>query len=203
MRCFFSYSLPFACYGFALLYLILFRSTLYIAARYMKKRALNVAPFYAALWTLPIAAAVHSFFVSFAPSAAFVCAFCELQSGVLYFTFANITIFTSLLSSALHLSLEGAAAASGGGGKSASSVEHRPTVTSLARHIATNIEALTLALVHSTLFGFGIFAVYFNPLPSDWISWLVFILILPLPVVFYILTVRLTEPPRPPSRTRR
>ncbi|KAI6213897.1 hypothetical protein M3Y94_00205500 [Aphelenchoides besseyi] len=115
------YSLPFATYAFELAALVLFRSTLYIVARRFGRR-LSSGPFYAALWTLPIMALVHSF-----------------MGGLIYYTFANLTVFSALLSNSVHLAMEG-----------------RKGVLELFKQILTNVETLTLVLVHLFLFGYGI-----------------------------------------------
>ncbi|KAI6186944.1 hypothetical protein M3Y98_00188300 [Aphelenchoides besseyi] len=159
------YSLPFATYAFELAALVLFRSTLYIIARRFGRR-LSSGPFYAALWTLPIMALIHSF-----------------MGGLIYYTFANLTVFSALLSNSVHLAMEG-----------------RKGVFELFKQILTNVETLTLVLVHLFLFGYGILGLYFNPPPTDWISWTILVFIIPSPVLFYVLTVRLTEPIR--SRNR-
>ncbi|KAI6198384.1 hypothetical protein M3Y99_01876800 [Aphelenchoides fujianensis] len=157
--------LPFVSYAFELAGLIVFRSVLYaVAARF--GRRLPAGPFYAALWTLPIMALVHSF-----------------MGGFIYVTFANLTVFSALLSNAIHLALEG----------------HKG-VLELFKQIFTHVETMTLVLVHLFLFGYGILALYFNPPPTDWTSWLVLLVILPSPVLFYVLTVRLTEPVRVRNR---
>lgn len=125
----------------------------------------------------------------------------QLQGGILYFTFANITVFAALLSNAVHLSLESVVAAD----KHSSNYTTRGRlgVLDLAKHLVKNTEALMLAFVHTLLVGFGLFAIYFDPVPTDWASWIVFGICLPLPVAFYILTVRLTAPPQPVTRSRR
>lgn len=101
--------------------------------------------------------------------------------------FPNLTVFSALLSNSIHLALEG-----------------RKGVLEMVKHIVKNVETLILTIVHMLLFGFGIFAMYYNPPPpiTDWISWLIFALILPVPVIFYVLTIRLTELPNR-SRNRR
>jgi hypothetical protein len=105
--------------------------------------------------------------------------------GFLYYMFPKLTVFTALLSNATHLAMEG-----------------RKGVWEMLRHICTNAETLILVVVHFLFFGYGIFSMYFNPPPTDWVSWALLAAILPVPMLFYVLTARLTEPLRG-ARVRR
>ncbi|CAD5226404.1 unnamed protein product [Bursaphelenchus okinawaensis] len=103
-----------------------------------------------------------------------------VMAGLLYYSFAHIVVFMALVSNAVHLASEG-----------------RKGVLELLKIIFTSAERILTIGTDMGLFGFGVFALYFQLMPTSWHGWVAFILTLPLPLVFYCLTVRLTEPKKP------
>ncbi|KAI6189523.1 hypothetical protein M3Y97_00017800 [Aphelenchoides bicaudatus] len=83
------YSLPFVVYGFSLGALITLRSSLYIISNQLGTK-LPPAPYYAALWTIPVMSLIHA-----------------ILGGFIYQMFSNLTVFTALFSNSIHLALEG------------------------------------------------------------------------------------------------
>jgi hypothetical protein len=155
------YSVPFINLAFCLLNLLVFRSILYCCAfRYGRK--LPAGPFYAALWTLPLTALVHS-----------------LCSGLIYYAFSHITLLTSLALNAIHLALES-----------------RKTVTEMFKRVFTSAEHIAVILVHISLFGFALVAMFFQPFVPNASTITILAVTLPAPTLVYILTVRLTTPIR-------
>ncbi|CAD5230074.1 unnamed protein product [Bursaphelenchus xylophilus] len=159
------YSLPFLIYIISLLNLIVFRSILHGIAQRCR-RSISAAPFYAQLWTLPIMGLING-----------------VMSGLLYYSFAHLTVFAALVSNAVHLATEG-----------------RKGILALLKTLLTSSERLLIVIVDIGIFGFGVFALYFQPPPTTWQAWLGFAVTLPLPLVFYCITVRLTEPSKPRIR---
>uniref|UniRef100_A0A914Q4D8 JNK1/MAPK8-associated membrane protein n=1 Tax=Panagrolaimus davidi TaxID=227884 RepID=A0A914Q4D8_9BILA len=167
------YSLPFANLAFNLLNLIVLRSIVYAIAYAKSPIKIPSEPYYAVLWTLPILAIAHAAF-----------------SGIIYYIFPYITLFTSLALNAFHFAYEG-----------------RKNIKQIFRLIFKDPDHILMLLIHMMLFGFAIFSLYlsttwqsYNP---GYKSYAVVAGLLPLPSIFYILTIKLTVPPRNSTRAIR
>jgi hypothetical protein len=168
------YSLPFANLAFNLFNLIFWRSIVYGIACAKSPIKIPSEPYYAVLWTLPIIAIIHAAF-----------------SGIIYYIFPYITLFTSLALNAFHLAYEG-----------------RKNIKQILRIIFKDPDHILMLLIHMLLFGFAIFSIY---LSTTWQSYqqtgyktyAIVAGLLPLPSLFYIFTIKLTIPPRNSTRAIR
>ncbi|KAE9556744.1 hypothetical protein FO519_000150 [Halicephalobus sp. NKZ332] len=161
------YSLPFANLAFNLGALLVFRTTLYLVSCSKSPKKLPSEPYYAVLWTLPLMTIVHAIF-----------------SGVIYYSFPYILLFSSLTLNALHFAYEG-----------------RKNIHQLIESMFKDPEHLLILIFHMALFGFSLYSLYLSipsylQLPRTKAYGLIGAL-LPLPSMFYILTVKLTIPSLP------
>uniref|UniRef100_A0AC34QV06 Uncharacterized protein n=2 Tax=Panagrolaimus sp. JU765 TaxID=591449 RepID=A0AC34QV06_9BILA len=164
------FSFPFANLAFNLLNLLILRTFLYLIAHFKSEKKLPSEPFYAVLWTLPLISLVHS-----------IC------SGLIYYSFPYIMLLTSLTLTAFHFAYEG-----------------RKNIKQLLQIIFTEPENFITMIIHMALFGFSLYSIYLS-VPNYFLlsKTKIYGLIgamLPLPSIFYILTVKLTIPQRTTMR---
>jgi len=166
------YSLPFANLAFNLANLLVFRTALYSISCSKSPKKLPAEPYYAVLWTLPLIAVFHAIF-----------------SGIIYYTFPYILLFASLTFNALHFAYEG-----------------RKNIQQLIEAIFKDPEHLLTLAFHMALFGFSLYALYLSTSSyfefSKAKAYGLIGALLPLPSIFYILTVKLTIPSIPRSFPR-
>ncbi|KAI1701451.1 JNK1/MAPK8-associated membrane protein [Ditylenchus destructor] len=163
------YTLPFINLCIQLVNLLVLRSVMYIFAATKTGTKLPAGPFYAALWVLPMTAFFHS-----------------ILSGVVYFIFPYICVISSLALNAIHMAMQDMEK----GKKELKGIKEMFKIV-----FSKNGEHLALVTVHMLLFGFGIVSIaLFEPGSVDWTIAPLLLVVLPVPTLFYILTIRLTVP---------
>lgn len=108
----------------------------------------------------------------------------SFKSGLIYYSFPHLCLISSLALNVIHLASEG-----------------RKSIKELTRSIFCSNESTThlaLILSHMAIFGSGVIAIWLGPTGESptWKNLIILVLTLPLPTISYILTVRLTIPPR-------
>ncbi|VDM39161.1 unnamed protein product [Toxocara canis] len=163
------YSLPFIYLAFCLVWLVVLRSVLY--ATFLRHSAVSSSPYYAALYSIPLLALIHALF-----------------AGLLYYSFAWVTLLCSVAVNAVHMAVE-------------RGTRLRTLCVEMSR--ARN---LAMLFVHMALFGFSLFALVLSasvpaatsstvpPSVSTIGALAATLLLVPLPSIFYLLTVGLTNP---------
>uniref|UniRef100_A0A914I3T1 Seipin n=1 Tax=Globodera rostochiensis TaxID=31243 RepID=A0A914I3T1_GLORO len=194
------YSLPFVIYALNLATLLIVRSLLHITIATFCNTSLPSAPFYAALWALPLLALAHA-----------------VLSGVLFALFPFIALLAALLHLVVHLSVR--ATHRTRSPSTASTAVSSPATTvggmfrlllSTAYHRGRPVPLWLPWLVHLALFAFALLSllIAFGAPNSGQMAELVATLfggtrsllaltlcvLLPLPTLFFILTIRLTAP---------
>lgn len=191
------FSLPFVIYAFNLVYLLVFRSLLYALASLSngRRNLLSTNPFYVALWALLLLALVHS-----------------ILAGLFYLLFPYVTLFASLIMLVIHLSIQSSP-------QHESSGRSGPTVCGMFRRVFTCFTCnnpgcirftssgpilLLALLIHFAMFAFALISLAVASVPSGQFNeltntakWLLLFgmpTLLPAPLLFFILTVRLTAP---------
>ncbi|KAL3120120.1 hypothetical protein niasHT_006086 [Heterodera trifolii] len=198
------YSLPFAIYALNLFTLLILRALLHcIVSAFSRRTVLPNGPFYAALWALPLLALAHA-----------------VLSGVLHALFPFIALLVSLVHLVVHLSAAASANSATTVAKmfrllfmvntNSTSRDHRGHSSSVDGFRHGQLPIWLPLLVHVALFGYALFTLCIvfgapNTGQSDEFigkyfggSWPPFLLILcgllPVPTLFFILTIRLTTP---------
>ncbi|KHN72680.1 JNK1/MAPK8-associated membrane protein [Toxocara canis] len=164
------YSLPFIYLAFCLVWLVVLRSVLY--ATFLRHSAVSSSPYYAALYSIPLLALTHALF-----------------AGLLYYSFAWVTLLCSVAVNAVHMA-----------------VERGTRLRTLCVEMLSRARNLAMLFVHMALFGFSLFALVLSasvpaatsstvpPSVSTIGALAATLLLVPLPSIFYLLTVGLTNP---------
>uniref|UniRef100_A0A915BBQ2 JNK1/MAPK8-associated membrane protein n=1 Tax=Parascaris univalens TaxID=6257 RepID=A0A915BBQ2_PARUN len=163
------YSLPFIYFACCLIWLVVLRSVLY--ATMLRRSAVSSLPYYAALYSIPLFAFTHAIF-----------------AGLLYYSFAWVTLLCSVALNAIHMA-----------------VERGTRLRTLCVEMLFRARNLVMLLIHMALFGFSLFALVLSasgPTLSSSVTssgstvgvLATTLLLVPLPSIFYLLTVGLTHP---------
>lgn len=101
-----------------------------------------------------------------------------LQAGLLYYSFGYVALVCSLGLNALHMA-----------------IEREKSMRKLYFEMIHKPRNLFILIVHMTLFGFSILTLTLNRITANGtLISLIAILLVPLPSLFYLLTVGITDP---------